>query len=236
MISKIGMTRDAAKHLVSTLTYADSFAVLALADGVATVFPRLGGFAYASVQERANAAGVIDTTTWEGLEVLSQVTRLTGDESGYEAAYARAFDMWNTTASGVAVDAASGEPSVAVGDDACVKAIALLTDSSLGYQTATATSTVIEARNVAHDAALFFYSLDTSVDIDGQAPKSMACTLRGVYAAVPKPGSEVHTAGANPDAIRYGYGYDFCTRGGRLKRCRSPLLALLSALRVSSVL
>lgn len=213
MTSKIDMVRDATKHLISTLTFADSFAVLAIAsDGVATVYPRLGGFAYGTVQDRANAAGVVSSTTWAGLEVLKQVTRLTGTESSLQAVYGRSFDMWNSTAS--STEPSSGEATVFPGDDACVKAVALLTDASLSYVTATEASTYITSRNAEHNAALFFYSIGASVDVDGQAPKAMACTLGGVWAAIPSPKAEdeqkeEHTAGANPDAVRYGYSYSF---------------------------
>lgn len=213
MASKIGMSRSAAKHLISTLTFADSFAVLAIAgDGVATVYPRLGGFAYGTNQDRANADGVVATTTWAGLEVLNQVTRLTGTQSSLQAVYATAFDMWNATAASSttsSVEASSGEV-VLPGEDACVKAIALLTDATLGYVTATMASTYIAQRNAEHKAALFFYTLGASVGIDGQAPKAMACTLNGVWAAIPtKEQHEKHTAGANPDALRYGYDYSY---------------------------
>ena len=216
MSSKIKMVREATNYLISTMTFADSFAVLAIAgDGTATVYPRLGGFAYGTKQNKANAAGVVSGTTWQGLEVLKQVTRLTGTQNSLEAIYGRAFDMWNTTsASTVAaygrVEDGSGEPTVLPGDDSCVKSLLLLTDATLDYTTATSTSAYIAARNVEHNAALFFYSIEASVDVDGQAPKAMACSLGGVWGAVPsKSQHEQHTAGANPDAVGYSYSYSF---------------------------
>lgn len=152
-------------------------------------------------------------TTWTGLEVLKQVTRLTGTQNSLDAVYNRAFDMWNTTsastvaASGL-VEAGSGEPTVLPGDDACIKSVVLLTDATLDYVTATQTAALIKVRNAEHNAALFFYSIEASVDVDGQAPKAMACSLDGVWGAIPsKKQHEQHTSGANPDSLGYSYSY-----------------------------
>ena len=67
------------------------------------------------------------------------------------------------------------------------------------------------ARNAEHNAALFFYSIEASVDVDGQAPKAMACSLGGVWGAVPsKTQHEQHTAGRQPrrrSATRTAYSH-----------------------------
>jgi hypothetical protein len=216
MSSKITMVRTATAVLIRKMSFADSFAILAIAgDGLATVYPRLGGFTYATKQNKANAIGVVAGTTWTGLEVLKQVTRLTGTQNSLDAVYNRAFDMWNTTsastvaASGL-VEAGSGEPTVLPGDDACIKSVVLLTDATLDYVTATQTAALIKVRNAEHNAALFFYSIEASVDVDGQAPKAMACSLDGVWGAIPsKKQHEQHTSGANLDSLGYSYSYSY---------------------------
>ena len=206
MSSKIDSARAAAKHLISTLTFADSFAVLAFSgDGYAQVYPRNGGFTYGTVQEKANAAGVIDETTWPTLRLLGQVTNLGTGTLSLDAVLTATFAMWNVTANGATADVGSGDAAVPPGDDACVKALVLLTDSTMGYLSATSAATVYLQQNAAHGATMFIYSLDASVTIDGQAPKALACSVDGVWAAIPKAGSSDDQADAQDASDRYAY-------------------------------